>query len=265
MSATYLDKIVAFHRERAAADTRRRDDATKRAADAPSLARSLLARRGEGRAGVIAEIKRRSPSKGWLAPDLDAVATGLLYESSGASAISVLTDDVHFGGSLDDLTAVSARSTLPTLRKDFTVSANDVVDAALAGASAVLLIVAALDQAELKSFIDVAHDLGLDALVEVHTEDEADVALSAGARIIGVNQRDLHTFAVDTQRAARVAASLPAGIVKVAESGLRSAADVTGALNAGFDGVLVGEHFVTAPDISAAVSAFASVRREATA
>jgi indole-3-glycerol phosphate synthase len=210
---------------------------------------------------VIAEIKRKSPSKGWLAPDLDASAFASLYDNAGASAISVLTDTEGFGGSLRDLASVVAATTLPLLRKDFTVAENDILDAFEAGASAILLIVAALSVEELTQFHALATSLGLDALVEVHSVDEALLARDLGATLIGINQRNLHTFAVDTEHAARLASSLGSTCVKVCESGLASVADVVAASSAGFDAVLVGEVFVTSPHPSETVRSFASVPR----
>jgi indole-3-glycerol phosphate synthase len=152
---------------------------------------------------------------------------------------------------------------LPILRKDFTVSANDVLDAADAGASAILLIVAALRDDELGEFILVAHDAGLDAIVEVHDSNEAQRALDSGARIIGVNQRNLHTFDVDRDSAAKVIESLPISIVSICESGLGSPEDVARAADAGFDAVLVGEAFVTAGDVTQTVREFSSVAKVA--
>jgi indole-3-glycerol phosphate synthase len=210
---------------------------------------------------VISEVKRRSPSKGWLAEDLDAAATARLYADGGATAISVLTDLPHFGGTLDDLAAVRRAVDLPVLRKDFTVCENDVLDALEWGASAVLLIVALLSDDELARLHALARTVNLDALVEVHDEAEASRALRAGATLIGVNQRDLHTFAVDSLRAARVAQSLPHDVVKVAESGLRSADDVRVAGEAGFHAVLVGESFVTDASPGERVRDFAGVSR----
>ena len=145
---------------------------------------------------VVAEVKRRSPSRGWLDADLDAGERAALYARAGAAAVSVLTDGPHFGGSLDDLASARAATDAPLLRKDFVVSENDVLDAADAGAAAVLLIVAALDDGELARFVALAGRAGLDALVEAHDEDEAARALAAGARLVGVNQRDLRTFEV---------------------------------------------------------------------
>jgi len=202
---------------------------------------------------VIAEVKRRSPSKGDLAPDLVASVLAKAYAGAGAACLSVLTDAQFFGGSASDLADARAAVDIPVLRKDFTVSAADVCDARLMGADAVLLIVAALAATELRDLLNVATQVGLDALVEVHDETEAQLALGAGASLVGVNQRDLVTFEVDTDRAVRVGASLPASVVRVAESGIRSHHDVARLADAGFDAILVGEALVTAADPGAAL------------
>jgi indole-3-glycerol phosphate synthase len=260
MAGTYLDEILVAHRTRASLDVRdwrQRVDTVR--ATGPSLLEALRA--PSDFVKVIAEVKRRSPSKGWIDEHLDAAELARQYELGGASAISVLTDERFFAGSVADLAAVRSSVGLPILRKDFTVCANDVLDAAEMGASAVLLIVAALDDAELETLMALADRLGLDALVEVHDEAEAARAEAAGARLIGVNQRDLRTFEVDPERAQRVAAGLPADVVKVAESGLSDVAGVVRAASAGFDAVLVGECFVRARDPRAAVRDFALVRR----
>jgi indole-3-glycerol phosphate synthase len=258
--ATYLDRIVAAHRAAAEADGR---DVDALALAATALAAGSVAGpvrpfgaalAGRDGVSVIAEIKRRSPSKGPLAPDLDPVALAQAYAAGGAAALSVLTDSEFFGGSVADLQSARAASELPVLRKDFTVCPADIYDARLMGADAVLLIVAALSPAELESFVALAASVGLDALVEVHDEDEAARALSAGATIIGVNQRDLYTFEVDTERAVRVAAALPDGVIRVAESGITGGDDVRRLADAGFDAVLVGETLVRASDPAAAVS-----------
>jgi indole-3-glycerol phosphate synthase len=182
-----------------------------------------------------------------------------VYAAGGAACLSVLTDAEFFGGSADDLAEARSAVDLPVLRKDFTVGTADVCDARLMGADAVLLIVAALAPGELGDLLGAARGLGLDALVEVHDEAEAEVALDAGAEVIGVNQRDLVTFEVDTQRAVRVAGSLPDHIVRVAESGVRHRDDVTRLADAGFDAVLVGEALVTAPDPGAALASLMGV------
>lgn len=245
---TYLDGIVAAHRERAAADARPiqglLDEA--RARPAPRRFREALA--ATTGIGLIAEVKRRSPSKGDLCPDLDPARLASQYESGGAACLSVLTDGPHFGGSPGDLAAARAAVGLPVLRKDFTVAEADVCDARLMGADAVLLIVAALDDAELRAFRQLAVDLDLAALVEVHDGAEVERALGVGADLVGVNQRDLMTFSVDTRRAADLAATLPAGVVRVAESGITGPADVVVLAEAGYDAVLVGETLVTSGD-----------------
>lgn len=259
MAATYLDAIVEHHRARAAND--RRDWRSRLDAvhyEGPSFLGAL--RRGATPyVKVIAEIKRRSPSQGWLAPDLEPAATAALYRDGGAAAISVLTDEAHFAGDLEDLRLVARSVDLPLLRKDFTVCENDVLDAAESGAAAVLLIVAALGDRELATFLDVAERVGIDALVEVHDEDELRRAVDVGARIIGVNQRNLHSFEVDPVRAAALADALPRDCVAVCESGLRDVDDVARAAASGFDAVLVGEAFVTSPDPAATLRAFSLV------
>jgi indole-3-glycerol phosphate synthase len=259
MATTYLDTILESHRRRAARDQRnweaRVDDVRY---DGPSFV--LVLRQGSSPfIKVIAEVKRRSPSKGLLAPDLDVAELAGIYRDAGAAAVSVLTDHEFFEGSMDDLLVVRRTVVLPVLRKDFTVSENDILDAVEAGASAVLLIVAALSDEELTSFLELSDQCGIDALVEVHDTDEAQRAVDAGAKIIGVNQRNLRTFDVDPDHAASVIASLPRDCLTVCESGLTTVEDVERAAQAGFDAVLVGEAFVTASDPSAVVKAFALV------
>ena len=260
MAGTYLDDIMAYHRARVARDERewreRLDDIYYRG---PTLRDALGAR--DTVVKVIAEVKRRSPSQGWIDEDLDAVDLARQYQRGAASAISVLTDEPHFAGSSRDLAEVHEAVDLPILRKDFTVSANDVLDAVEMGASAVLLIVAALSDGELAHLVDVSVRCGLDALVEVHDGLDVRRALAVDAAIIGVNQRDLRTFVVDTRRAAEVADLLPSSVLKVAESGIASVEDVRRAADAGFDAVLVGEVFVRANDREAMVREFASVPR----
>jgi indole-3-glycerol phosphate synthase len=251
--ATYLDRILAAHRARAAADDRAMAPLVAEAR-AQSLPRGFAAalRDAEGLA-VIAEVKRRSPSKGDLAADLDPAALAQAYERGGAACVSVLTDAEFFGGSPDDLRAARAATRVPVLRKDFTVSPADVCDARIMGADAVLLIAAALDDDELADLHTLAVDVGLDALVEVHDEAELDRALAAGAHLVGVNQRDLVTFEVDHERAARVGAAIPPTVVRVAESGVRGPDDAATLAAAGFDAVLVGELLVTSGDPAAAI------------
>ncbi|MFY9783835.1 MAG: indole-3-glycerol phosphate synthase TrpC [Acidimicrobiales bacterium] len=259
MTSTYLDTILESHRLRASKDDRDwrvRVDLVRYLG--PSF--MLVLRQGSSPyIKIIAEIKRRSPSKGVLAENLDAVELASVFRDAGASALSVLTDREFFEGSLDDLARVHKTVDLPILRKDFTVSENDVLDAVDAGAGAVLLIVAALSDQELQSFIELAEGCGIDALVEVHDATEAKRAIDAGARLVGVNQRNLRTFDVDPELAVSVLDALPRDCLTVCESGLTSVADVERAAQAGFDGVLVGEAFVTADDPSTIVRAFALV------
>ena len=251
--ATYLDTIVATHRAAAARDDRSLGELVEQAATVPATRGFAAALRGRDSLAVISEIKRRSPSKGDLFPDLDPAALARTYETGGAACLSVLTDTEFFGGSVADLQAARAACDLPVLRKDFTVDARDVVDARLMGADAVLLIVAALSDSELRAFHELASALGLDALVEVHDASELDRALAVGAGLIGVNQRDLSSFTVDRDLAAKLRPSMPDGAVTVAESGVRDAADARSLRAAGYDAVLVGESLVTSPDPAAAV------------
>ncbi len=261
--ATYLDRILEGHRAAAATDPRAFDalvDAARAAGPARGFTVALRAAAATELA-VIAEVKRRSPSRGDLARDLDPAATAGAYERGGAACLSVLTDEAWFGGSADDLRTARAAVSVPVLRKDFTVDVRDVCDARLMGADAVLLIVAALDDPELADLHALAVELGLDVLVEVHDEAELERAVAVGAEVVGVNQRDLATFEVDTDRAVRVVAAMPANVVRVAESGIRGPADSARLADAGFHAVLVGESIVTAGDPAASVTALRTPRR----
>ncbi len=264
--ATYLDRILAVHRAAAAADQRALGPLVDRAAELPPARgfRDALLRSSDGELAVIAEVKRRSPSKGDLHADLDPATVAAAYEAGGAACLSVLTDGEHFGGSPADLRAARAAVSIPVLRKDFTVSPLDVVDARLMGADAVLLIAAALDDAELRAFHDLAVAVGLDVLVEIHDERELERALAVGATVIGVNQRDLVTFEVDTDRAVRMAPQMPAGVVRVAESGVRGPDDAARLAAAGYHAVLVGESVVTAGDHAGAVAALRAATHRST-
>lgn len=203
---------------------------------------------------VIAEVKRRSPSKGDLLVDLNPSELASEYARGGASCLSVLTDVEWFGGSTADLVAARSAVEIPVLRKDFTVDTRDVADARIMGADCILLIVAALDDVELADFHQLADELGLTSLVEVHDESELERALAVDSRLIGVNQRDLVTFEVDQSRAATVGAAIPSGVVKVAESGIRDRADAEILESAGYDALLVGEMLVKSDDPAAAVA-----------
>ncbi len=265
----YLDSILAAHRAAMAADDRdpvatiaearefaRRNGAT----DRRDFVAALVAGRADRGMAVISEIKRRSPSKGDLDPTLDPASVAVEYQAGGASCLSVLTDEAFFGGSAADLVAARDACTLPVLRKDFTVGALDVCDARTMGADAILLIVAALDDGELGSLLALARDLDMASLVEVHDEAELDRALAAGVDLVGVNQRDLHTFAVDRERALAMAARIPDDVIAVAESGIRDAADVDRLAAAGYTAVLVGETLVRSADRRSAVDGLLGTR-----
>jgi indole-3-glycerol phosphate synthase len=257
--ATYLDKILDDHRTAARFDGRKLDaliDEAHTASPARGFRDSLAEADG---LAVIAEVKRRSPSKGDLNASLDPAALATSYAAGGASCLSVLTDIAYFGGSAEDLATARAAVDLPVLRKDFTVSANDVCDARIMGADAVLLIAAALDDVELADFANLAGDLGLDALVEIHDEAELERAMAVDATLVGVNQRDLVTFEVDSERAIRMAPLMPSGVVRVAESGVRGPADAAALHAAGYHAVLVGESLVTSGAPEAAVRDLRSV------
>lgn len=255
MASTYLDRIVAGHRQAARDDRRSPADLLKRAL-ACSPTRGFRSRLASTLGpAVIAEVKRRSPSKGDLRVDLDPGILAGQYEAGGATCLSVLTDSEWFGGSPADMQQARSATSLPALRKDFTVDDRDVLDARVMGADCVLLIVAALDDDELSRFCALAREVDLDALVEVHDTAELERALSAGADLVGVNQRDLVTFDVDRDRAARLAPLIPDGVVSVAESGIEGPEDVARLADVGYGAVLVGESLVRATDAAAAVRA----------
>mgnify|MGYP001327099401 CR=1 FL=1 len=201
------------------------------------------------RINLIAEVKKASPSKGLLCPNFDPKRLAAIYEAAGASAISVLTDGPFFQGSLDDLRAVkAATNNTPVLRKDFMIDPYQLVEARLAGADAVLLIVAALTPLQLKELLNETIDLGMTPLVEVHDEPELDLALAAGAKIIGINNRNLKTFVVDLATSYRLAAKVPLEVLLVSESGIKDRSDILALEEAGFKAVLIGESIVTAND-----------------
>lgn len=254
MPKTYLDSILLWHRDRAQADARELNDLVQQATQC-SPPRGFAQRIASSpHLAVIAEIKRRSPSKGELVPGLDPALLARQYQSGGASCLSVLTDENHFGGSASDLRAAREACGLPVLRKDFTVDARDVCDARIMGADCVLLIAAALSPTQLNEYLSLAHHIGIDALVEVHDENEMAIAIDAGAAILGVNQRDLVTFQVDHERAVRMGSLIPGNLIKVAESGVRGRSDAESLRRAGYDAILVGEHLVTSRDPAAALT-----------
>ena len=202
---------------------------------------------------VIAELKRASPSRGVICKDYDPVRIARGYERAGARALSVLTDREFFQGSLDHLKQVKAAVSLPALRKDFTLDPYHVCEAAAAGADAILLIVAILKPAEISTLLRLGKSLGLDALVEVHTRPELEVALEAGAEMIGVNNRDLKTFEVSLNTSLELIEYIPDDIIAVSESGLRTTAELSRLRAAGFDAFLIGERFMSEPDPGAAL------------
>jgi len=255
-AADLLETIVAATRRivevreaaEPAAVLERRADAVRREA---GRFHAALAR--PGTLNVIAECKRRSPSRGILRAVYDPIAIARGYASAGAAAISVLTEPTFFDGSLEHLVAIRAAVDVPLLRKDFVVTEYQLLEAKVAGADAVLLIVAALDQAALRLLHDRAMAIGLDALVEVHDERELDRAVDAGARIVGVNNRNLRTLEVDVAASERVAARIPGDLIAVSESGLKTADDLRRFQGLGYRAFLIGERFMTAPDPGAAL------------
>lgn len=243
-------RIVEVRRERepAAALERRAARAT------PQGARFETELSTAGRINVIAECKRRSPSKGVMAAKYDPVAIAAAYERGGAVAISVLTEPTFFDGSLEDLAAVRQAVRVPLLRKDFVVDEYQLLEARANGADAVLLIVSTLEQDDLVRLQTRATGLGLAALVEVHDEDEMRRAVDAGARVIGVNNRNLRTLQVDVEASHRLAALVPKGVVAVSESGLQSRADLERLVAEGYRAFLIGERFMTARDPGRAIA-----------
>lgn len=216
---------------------------------------ALLDRTGlRSELAVIAELKQASPSRGTLCDHYDPEAIARGYRQAGASALSVLTDREFFRGALDDLRTAKAASALPVLRKDFTIAEYHLYEAAAAGADAVLLIVAILEPPELARLHALSRTLGLDALVEVHTAEELQIALDAGVGIVGVNNRDLKTFEVSLETSFRLIDLIPDKVVAVSESGLRTAGDLARLRAAGFDAFLIGERFMTEPDPGAALA-----------
>ena len=243
------ERITEVRREReplAALEAR----ASAASPDGPRFERELGT---AGRVNVIAECKRRSPSKGVLVADYDPVRIARAYEMGGAAAISVLTEPTFFDGALEHLAAVRAAVKIPLLRKDFIVDDYQLVEARASGADAVLLIVAALEQRELLRLDRRARELGLATLVEVHDEEELKRAADAGARIIGVNNRNLRTLAVDVDGSYRLAARIPRGAVGVSESGLKSREELERLSDAGYRAFLIGERFMTDPNPARAI------------
>ncbi|MFT4201508.1 indole-3-glycerol phosphate synthase TrpC [Gordonia sp. (in: high G+C Gram-positive bacteria)] len=252
---TVLDSIIEGVKADVATREAAIDYATikKASQDAPPARDAMAALRRPG-IGVIAEVKRASPSKGELATIADPAELAKIYEEGGARVISVLTEERRFRGSLADLDAVRAAVDLPILRKDFIVGPYQIHEARAHGADVILLIVAALEQNVLESLLDRTESLGMTALVEAHSEEEADRALQAGAKVVGINARNLKTLEVDRDAFARIAPGLPTEVIKIAESGIRGTAELLAYAGAGADAVLVGEGLVTSGDPRAAVA-----------
>jgi indole-3-glycerol phosphate synthase len=254
--ASVLDAILARTRERVAEEERRRPLEVVRAAaqKAPGPRPFAAAVARPGKVNIVAEHKRRSPSRGAIREDLAPADVARRYEKAGAAALSVLTDEAFFGGCLAHLVEARAATSLPVLRKDFVLEAWQIWEARAAGADAVLLIVAGLADPRLLELVAVAHEAGMDALVEVHDRAELERALAAGARVVGVNNRDLQTLAVSLETSLALAAAIPDDVVALAESGIRKGEDVRHLRDVGYDAFLVGEHLMSAPDPGEALS-----------
>jgi indole-3-glycerol phosphate synthase len=255
-----LGGIVAEARDRAAALSSQHSELTSRARDAAPVTPFAPALRTL-HVAVIGEVKRRSPSKGWINANISAPDQAAAYEKGGAAAISVLTEPVHFGGSVDDLLAVKRAVRVPILKKDFHVDPIQLIEAKAIGASAALLIARALSPDDLKRMIDMANELALEVLVEIRDHDELERALDVGAQIIGINNRNLETLVIDTETSARLLGAIPADRVGIAESGVSARADVERVAKAGADAVLVGSVISAASDPAAAVRDLATVER----
>jgi indole-3-glycerol phosphate synthase len=260
---TILDKILAQKQEElrlAQSEAGLMQQVEEAARHAPR-ARDFKAALQKSTVALIAEVKKASPSKGLLVKDFNPVRIARTYEENGAAAISVLTDVKFFQGSLDDLRAVHASVRLPVLRKDFIIDSHQIYEARAAGADATLLIVMALEDAQLRDLHSLITELGMAALVEVHNEAELERALAIGATLIGVNNRDLRTFHEDLNTTARVAARVPPDVILVAESAIRSAEDVYRMGTYGARAVLVGEGLVKAKDMAGEVRLYSSQER----
>ncbi len=255
-----LGTICQESEARAARLAARSADLERLAATAPAAPSLVSALRGSHIA-VIAEVKRRSPSKGAIAPGLNAVEQARAYVEGGAAAISVLTEPDHFSGSLEDLVAVRAGVAVPALRKDFHVRPIQLVEARAAGASAALLIARALDPDRLREMVEVGRALGLELLIEIRDEGELDRALEVGAAMIGVNNRDLESLVIDPTTAERLVPRIPSSIAAVAESGVKTRADVERYATRGADAVLVGSSISAAADPIAATRMLVAVPR----
>jgi indole-3-glycerol phosphate synthase len=259
----FLSRILeAKRREVEERSARRPLEELRRLAAAAAAPRDFATALRRPGLGVIAEVKRASPSKGPIRPDLDPVALARAYELGGCAAISVLTDEPFFAAQADDLESVRAAVSVPVLRKDFLLSEYQLYEARAMGADAALLIVAALEPEELSALIGLAVALGMCPLVEVHTEGEVEAALEAGAKVVGINNRDLTTFKVDLETTRRLRPLVPPGVGVVAESGIATPEQAALVASWGVDAVLVGEALVASEDPAGLVRAMSAVRME---
>jgi indole-3-glycerol phosphate synthase len=243
-----LARIVDHKRIELAGAVSRRAELERRAADSAATRRDFRGALASRRPAIIAEVKKASPSKGLLSANFDAEAIAAVYREGGAACLSVLTDGAFFQGSLHDLEAARSVSGLPVLRKDFTIDEFHIIEAAAHGADAILLIAAILPPARLRDFRELAGVYGMAALVEVHDAAELEAALDSGAEIIGVNNRNLHNFNVSLDTSLRLAERMPRRLLKVSESGIHSAGDISRLMDAGYQAFLVGEHLMKSSD-----------------
>lgn len=250
-----LARIVAKKREELAHCAQRLDDWEREAELRLATRRDFRAALCVHTPAIIAEVKKASPSKGLLCADFDPAGIARQYQQGGAAALSVLTDETFFQGSLADLEAARGAVRLPVLRKDFTIATSHVVEAAAHGADAILLIAAILTEREIRDFRELAARYALGALVEVHNQRELETAIAAGADIIGVNNRDLATFEVTLETSLRLAEHMPEGVVRISESGIHDARDIATLRAAGYTAFLVGEHLMKSGDPAAALGA----------
>lgn len=248
-----LARIAGHKRTELPALEARRGELERQAAERMACRRDFRAALLSRSPAIIAEIKKASPSKGLLCPDFHPPGIAARYQAGGAAALSVLTDERFFQGSLDDLEAARAAVDLPALRKDFTLSGAHVVQAAAHGADAILLIAAILNPSQMRALRELAAAYGMAALVEVHDAEELRMAVDSGAEILGVNNRNLRTFEVRLETSLDLAANMPSTAVLVSESGIHSAADISLLRSAGYQAFLVGEHLMKAPDPAAAL------------
>ena len=248
-----LAKIAAHKRSELHERSARLDQYIQQAEDNRTAHRDFAGALTAAVPAVIAEVKKASPSKGLLSADFDPVRMAIAYVNGGAAALSVLTDERFFQGSLDDLKSARSAVTVPVLRKDFTLEPFHVYEAAAHGADAILLIAALLDTQQLRDLRELAESLGMAALVEIHDDQELAPAIESGARIIGVNNRNLRTFEVKLETSLDLAALIPSSVIKVSESGIHSHTDIASLQHAGYSAFLVGEHLMKSGDPARAV------------